>query len=80
MKLEAPRLLATLYTEHLSLMQIAHPTPSPQHVERFRQLIFELKGVSLEPQEAYEQCQRFVHYIYYTEYSLPDLRAQEQRK
>lgn len=61
-------------------MQIALPTPSPQHVERFRQLILELKGVSLEPQEAYEQCQRLVHYIYYTEYALPDLRAQEQRK
>lgn len=61
-------------------MQIALPTPSPQHVERFRQLIFDLKGVSLEPQEAYEQCLSLVHYLYYSEYALPDLRAQKQRK
>ena len=61
-------------------MQIALPMPSPQHVARFQDLIFELYGVSLEPQEAYEQCQRLVHYFYYTEYALPDLRAQKQRE
>lgn len=61
-------------------MQIALPTPSPQHVERFQRLIFELHGVSLEPQEAYDQCLRLVHYLYYTDYALPDLRAQKQRE
>ena len=61
-------------------MHIALPTPSPQHVARFRDLIFELHGVLLEPQEAYEQCQRLIHYLYYTEYALPDLRAQKQRE
>ncbi|BCM94122.1 hypothetical protein IAD21_06025 [Abditibacteriota bacterium] len=61
-------------------MKVALPSPSPEHVERFRRLILELEGVSLEPQEAFEQCQRLVHYIYYTHYALPAVRAQKQRE
>jgi hypothetical protein len=61
-------------------VKIALPTPSPEHVERFRALIFELYGVSLGSQESYDQCQRLVHYLYYTQYALPALRAQKQRE
>ncbi len=61
-------------------MKVNLPTPRPHHVARFRELIFELQGVSLSEEEALEQCSNFIQYSFLTEYALPTLRAQKQRE
>lgn len=61
-------------------MPLDLPTPQPEHLSRFKALIFELYGVSLSEEEALQQCSALVHYIYLTAYALPALRPQKQRK
>lgn len=61
-------------------MKVNAPTPRPEHVARFRDLIFQLYGVSLSEEQALEQCSNLVQYLFFTEYALPALRAQKQRE
>ena len=61
-------------------MKLNIPTPRPEHVLRYQDLIFRLYGVSLSEKEALNQCSNLVQYLFLTEYALPALRAQKQRK
>ncbi len=61
-------------------MKLNLPSPQPEHVARYRDLIFQLQGVELSQEEALQQCSNLVQYLFLTDYALPALRAQKQRK
>jgi hypothetical protein len=53
---------------------IGMPLPSPGHVERFRKIVRETRGVELADRDAYEQCAALVRYVYLSHYVLPAVR------
>ncbi len=61
-------------------MKLDLPTPQPHHVQRYRELIFELHGVELSQQEALEGCSTLVQYLFLTDHALSALRAQKLRE
>lgn len=55
-------------------MKLNLPVPSPEHVERYKDLIRRSQEIELSDAEALDQCTRLVHYVFLTEHALPALR------
>lgn len=61
-------------------MKLNLPTPQPHHVQKYRELIFQLHGVELSEREALDGCSSLVQYLFLTDHALPALRAQKFRE
>lgn len=61
-------------------MTLNLPTPTPDHVQRYKELIFQLHGVELSQREALDGCSSLVQYLFLTDHALPALRAQKLRE
>lgn len=55
-------------------MRIELPTPTPEHIKRFKDIIQKTRGITLSDTEADNQCRQFIQFIYYRDYAVPTLQ------